>query len=88
MHNAMIGSAAAPMVQMDASREDVLAKLLQHGTETLESLSRITGWGERDTQRALLSLIAEGRADCKNRNGRRMYAAKSRSANTMGGTSA
>lgn len=76
MHNAMTGNAAAPIVQMDASKEDVLAKLLQHGMETLESLSRITGWGEPETQRALLSLIAIGRADCKLRNGRRMYAAK------------
>ncbi len=80
MHNVVIATPAAPSVPRDATREDVLAKLLQHGMETLESLSRITGWGERDTQRALLSLIAEGRADCKSRNGRRMYAAKSRAA--------
>lgn len=76
MRNAMMGTAAAPIVQMDASREDVLAKLLQHGMATLESLSRITGWGEPETQRVLLSLIVRGRADCKNRNGHRMYAVR------------
>lgn len=76
MHNAMTGNAAAPIVQMDTSKENVLAKLLQHGMETLESLSRITGWGEPATQRVLLSLIAVGHADCKIRNGRRMYAVK------------
>lgn len=76
MCNAMTGTAVAPIVLMDASREDELAKLLQHGMETLESLSRITGWGESETQRVLLSLIVRGCADCKCRNGRRMYAVK------------
>ena len=75
MQNSKMGNAdAATGVRSDATtKEDVLAKLLQHGMETLESLSRITGWGEDATQRALLSLIAAGRADCRSRNGRRMY---------------
>jgi predicted transcriptional regulator len=76
MQDALLSRPAATIVRPADTKEDVLAKLLQHGMETLENLSRITGWAEQDTQRALLSLIAAGRADCKNRNGRRMYGAR------------
>lgn len=81
MHNAKIGTAdAAPTAQVartDAkTNEDVLAELLQHRMETVESLSQKTGWDEAVTQRALLSLIAAGRVDCRLRNGHRMYAGR------------
>lgn len=83
MQNAKTGTAdAAPTAQVARTeaeaREDVLAKLLQHGTRTLESLSQTTGWAEADTQKTLLSLIAAGRADCRLRNGCRMYAGRER----------
>jgi hypothetical protein len=71
---------AAPTAQVartDAeTNENVLAKLLQHGMKSLENLSQITGWGEAETQRTLLSLIAAGRVDCRLRDGRRMYAGR------------
>lgn len=81
MQNAKMGTAdAAPTAQVARTeaeaREDVLAKLLQHGMKTLESLSQTTGWREADTQKTLLSLIAAGRADCRIRDGRRIYAGR------------
>jgi hypothetical protein len=59
--------------EIEAVRQETLAKLLQHGLETVEGLTRITGWGEQETQRTLLSLIAGGRAKCTNVNGRRLF---------------
>ncbi|PZP98265.1 MAG: hypothetical protein DI587_14510 [Variovorax paradoxus] len=59
-----------------APKAEALAKVLQHGQETLEGLTRITGWGEKETQRTLLALIAGGRAKCININGRRMFVAR------------
>lgn len=63
-------------VNAAAPKDEVLAKVLQHGQETLEGLTRITGWGEKETQRMLLALIAGGRAKCININGRRMFVAR------------
>ncbi|CAN7764521.1 hypothetical protein LJR039_007242 [Pseudorhodoferax sp. LjRoot39] len=78
MQNAKTGTADAATIARTepGAREDVLAKLLQHGMRTLESLSQTTGWEEADTQKTLLSLIAAGRADCRIRDGRRMYAGR------------
>ena len=68
---------AAPTARTDAiEKEDVLARLLQQEARTLERLCQITGWVQADTQKTLLSLVAAGRADCKIRHGRPMYAAK------------
>lgn len=67
-------SASTPeSVNAAAIKEEALAKVLQLGPESLAVLTRVTGWGEKETQRTLLALIAGGRAKCTNVSGRRLF---------------
>ncbi|SCK55696.1 hypothetical protein VAR608DRAFT_5753 [Variovorax sp. HW608] len=61
---------------IDAAGSDkpaVLAKLLQHGAEGEESLTRITGWPVEVTRHALLQLIVAGKVRCLRSGGGLRY---------------
>ena len=61
----------------------VLAKLLEQGSKSLDSLVCKTGWGQEVTQHALLLLVVAGRVKCVRGSGRLMYALRSSSLNKV-----
>lgn len=58
---------------INQSKSATLLKLLSIEPDTLDNLTRVTGWGRDTTQRALLELIADSRVACKNGNNCRTY---------------
>lgn len=59
-------------------RKEVLYKLLCVEPDTLDRLTRVTGWGRDVTQQTLLQLVADGRVSCKNGGGVRLYRVRDR----------
>jgi len=62
-----------------SEKTECLFKLIALEPETLENLTRATGWRHKETQDILLRLIADSRITCRNTNGGRFYTVKQRS---------
>ena len=58
------------------AKKETLFKLISIEPDTLDRLTKATGWGRETTQMALLQLVADGRVKCRNENGHRFYAAR------------
>ena len=56
-----------------SDRSQVLLKLLQVEPDTIGNLTRATGWGEAETTKTLLQLIADGKVLCRTGNGFRTF---------------
>ena len=56
-----------------SEKTESLFTLIALESETLENLTRVTGWGHKETQDTLLKLIADSRVTCRNVNGERFY---------------
>ncbi len=63
-------------IENQSEKKECLFKLIALEPETLENLTRVTGWEYKQTQEALLQLIAESRITCRNSNGGRYYMIK------------
>ncbi len=71
-------------IRTGMTRQEALEKLLQHGPEDLNELTRITGWPEHETQMVVLQLIAGGKVRCLRSSGRERYALRVEGATRRG----
>ncbi len=63
-------------ISHQSEKTECLFKLIALGSETLDNLTRATGWGYKETQDTLLQLIADSKITCRNVNGERYYMVK------------
>lgn len=63
-------------INYQSEKTESLFKLIAIEPETLDNLTRVTGWGRTTTQQTLLQLVADCRITFKNMNGGQYYMVK------------
>ena len=62
----LVPQAAAPAGSQERGKDELLFKLLQLESDTLDHLVRLTGWDRATIHKSLLQLVADGKVRCTN----------------------